>query len=136
VIIDTGPLVALLNRRDQFHQWAVEQSAPLDGPFFTCDAVLSEACFRLEKYEGLVEKLAVILKRRSLISEFFSGTHAPDIFEMMKRYENVPMSFADGCLVSMVENTPGSVLFTLDRDFTIYRQQRRRLIPLIAPFSR
>lgn len=53
----------------------------------------------------------------------------------METYKNVPMSFADACLVCMVEQSPDSEVFTLDRDFTIYRQQRRRLIPLIAPFS-
>ncbi len=44
------------------------------------------------------------------------------------------MSFADACLVCMIEQNPGSALFTLDRDFRVYRQQRRRVIPLIAPF--
>jgi predicted nucleic acid-binding protein len=52
----------------------------------------------------------------------------------MEIYRNVPMSFADACLVCLVENHPGSTLFTLDRDFTIYRQFKRRLITLIAPF--
>jgi predicted nucleic acid-binding protein len=52
----------------------------------------------------------------------------------METYRNVPMSFADACLVCMVEDEPGAAVFTLDRDFTIYRQHRRRVIPLIAPF--
>jgi predicted nucleic acid-binding protein len=51
----------------------------------------------------------------------------------MERYHDLPMSFADACLVCMVENNPGSTVFTLDRDFSIYRQQRRRVIPLITP---
>ncbi len=52
----------------------------------------------------------------------------------MDRYESVPMSFADACLVRMAELNPGFAIFTLDRDFTIYRQHKRRIIPLIAPF--
>ena len=56
------------------------------------------------------------------------------VFGLMETYRNVPMSFADACLVCMVEQNPGASIFTLDRDFAIYRQQRRRMIPLIAPF--
>jgi uncharacterized protein len=60
--------------------------------------------------------------------------HLDHIFQLMKIYRNLPMSFADACLVSLVERNPGAAVFTLDRHFTIYRQNRRKLIPLIAPF--
>ena len=69
-----------------------------------------------------------------IVSDFESKPQMPHILDLMETYRNVPMSFADACLVCMIENNSGSTLFTLDRDFTVYRQQRRRLIPLIAPF--
>ena len=43
------------------------------------------------------------------------------------------MSLTDACLVKLVEHTPNATLFTLDTDFSIYRQKGRRLIPLLAP---
>ena len=60
-------------------------------------------------------------------------TESASIGRMMRRYENVPMSLADACLVRLVELTSQSTLFTLDSDFAIYRQKGRRLIPLLAP---
>jgi predicted nucleic acid-binding protein len=57
-----------------------------------------------------------------------------NIRQLMKRYESVPMSFADACLVRMSEKWVNSEVFTLDSDFSIYRRDRNNLIPLIAPF--
>lgn len=52
---------------------------------------------------------------------------------LFKRYDNVPASLADACLVRMSEMHPASRVFTLDSDFHIYRQHGRRVIPLIQP---
>ena len=54
---------------------------------------------------------------------------------LMERYANVPMSFADACLVALAEATPGARLFTLDRDFLIYRQRDDKPLELLAPFA-
>jgi len=51
----------------------------------------------------------------------------------MARYQSVPMSFADACLVRMSELWPKTPVFTLDSDFRIYRRNKRQSIPLIAP---
>ena len=49
ILVDTGPLVALLNRRDQNHAWCARQLQALTDPLVTCDAVLSEAFFLLKR---------------------------------------------------------------------------------------
>ncbi len=134
VIVDTGPLVALLDSGEEDHLWAVEQSTKLPQPIFTCDAVLTETFFLISRNQTSGRHLRNLLRNSKIISSFVSNEFLPRILDLMETYRNVPMSFADACLVCMVENNPGSVLFTLDRDFTVYRQQRRRLIPLIAPF--
>jgi predicted nucleic acid-binding protein len=51
----------------------------------------------------------------------------------MTRYADVPMSLADACLVRMVERHPGTVVFTLDRDFRVYRVHGRRVLSVIMP---
>lgn len=53
----------------------------------------------------------------------------------MMRYENIPMSFADACLVRMSEQHIDSEVMTIDDDFKIYRKNRRHPIPLIMPKS-
>ena len=45
IIVDSGPLVALLNRRDTYHDWAREQFAQISPPLLTCEAVVTEVFF-------------------------------------------------------------------------------------------
>ena len=52
VVLDTGPLVAFLNRCDQYHGWAKTQWAQIVPPLLTCEAVLAEACFLVQHLEG------------------------------------------------------------------------------------
>ncbi|MEZ0368391.1 MAG: hypothetical protein ACAI44_04805 [Candidatus Sericytochromatia bacterium] len=52
---------------------------------------------------------------------------------LMKQYADVPMSFADACLVRMSELHPNSCLLTLDSDFLIYRRLRNQVIPILMP---
>nr|VFK15176.1 MAG: hypothetical protein BECKLPF1236B_GA0070989_107312 [Candidatus Kentron sp. LPFa] len=47
IIVDTGPLVALLGERDARHQWVKGQMATIRPPMLTCEAVISETCFLL-----------------------------------------------------------------------------------------
>jgi len=134
IIVDAGPLVALLDEDDKDHAWATEQSRELPESVITCDAVLTETFFLISKNIIAGRHLHRLLRDGKIISKFPSHLHLDRILELMETYRNIPMSFADACLVCMVENNPASTLFTLDRDFTVYRQQRRRIIPLIAPF--
>ncbi|MFZ4699559.1 MAG: PIN domain-containing protein, partial [Candidatus Methylumidiphilus sp.] len=50
VIVDTGILVALQNRNDHYHEWAVRKLAHITPPLLTCEAVISETCFLLRDY--------------------------------------------------------------------------------------
>jgi uncharacterized protein len=118
VLLDAGPLVAVLCADDRDHRWAVERFRALSPPFLTCEPVIAEACF-LEN--GLL--------RVGLEIE----DHCAALKNLMKRYRSVPMSLADSCLVRMSEIHPKSELFTLDRDFRVYRRNGRQMIPLIMP---
>jgi len=133
IIIDSGPLVALIDEAEERHAWTKESLALIRPPLMTCEAVLSETCFLLASVHQAYSRLAVLIEEGIVVPVSMGGFHL-QIFDLMEKYHSVPMSFADACLVCMVENNPGSTLFTLDRHFTFYRQQRRRLIPLIAPF--
>jgi predicted nucleic acid-binding protein len=132
--MDAGPLVALLDEDETDHRWAVDQASRLPQRVLTCDAVLTEAFHLVSRNRVPGQQLRHLLRNGKIVSDFASHQFLPRILELMEKYRDVPMSFADACLVCMVENRPGSTLFTLDHDFTIYRQQRRRIIPLLAPF--
>ena len=51
VIVDTGVLVAILNKNDRYHNWAVQQFADIEPPLLTCEAVIYESCFLLRDYQ-------------------------------------------------------------------------------------
>jgi uncharacterized protein len=59
---------------------------------------------------------------------------ASNVRALFERYDNVPASLADACLIRMSEIYAGSAVLTLDRDFLIYRKNRRSAVPIIAPW--
>ena len=66
VIIDTGPLVAYFNRRDRWHRWVAEQMAALNPPLLTCEPVLTEACFLIQRAGGRPADLIRKVVQRNL----------------------------------------------------------------------
>jgi predicted nucleic acid-binding protein len=95
VIIDAGPLVALTNERDQYHAWTRQESVKLKAPFMTCDAVLSEAWFLLRTLPKAQEKMLSLLQKGLIQSQFNSAPETATLTELLRKYANVPMSFAD-----------------------------------------
>jgi predicted nucleic acid-binding protein len=133
ILLDTGPLVAFLNRTDRFHEWALAQWGRLDPPLLTCEAVLAEACFLLRHLPGASQAAIELLNREVLCSPFILQEQAEAVAKLIKRYADVPMSLADACLVRMTEQHSKSRVLTLDRDFRIYRRHRRHVIPTVMP---
>jgi uncharacterized protein len=136
VLVDSGPLVALLDRRDTHHAWARRELANLHEPLLTCEAVLSEVFFLLSRIRGGTSLLIALLRDDlvSTSSDFFYFKEPAGILRHLERYSSVPMSFADACLVRMCEIERDCIVFTTDRDFLTYRRHRRQPIPLISPF--
>jgi len=135
VLVDSGPLVAVLNRRDSHHSWAKRELANLTDPLVTCEAVLSEAFFLLSRIRNGISTLIELLHEGLVFgdSNFSFAKEPGEILRHLEHYSAVPMSFADACLVRMCE-LEDSIVFTADRDFLIYRRHRRQPIPLISPF--
>lgn len=131
VVVDTGFVAALLRRRDTHHAWAAALVASYPPPWSTCEAVLSEAFFLLgEVYR---ETLSELMRRGALSVSFSAAGHVEPVLELMRRYESVPMSFADACLVRMTEIEADPVVLTTDSDFSIYRRLGRRVVPHVLP---
>lgn len=136
IILDTGPLVALLNRRDAYHGWAEAQWAQIEPPLLTCEAVLSEAFFLLRKLSPENQAVMKLVDRRIVKVAFSLDDHMKPVAELVAKYANIPMSLADACLVRMAELYPDGAVLTLDRDFRLYRKHGRRVVPLIIPNDR
>ena len=131
VAVDAGFLVALLNRRDGHHQWAVDQASRFARPWLTCEAALSEA-FHLLGAHG-APALSALLRRRVLLIDFALASHQEVVMRLMAKYSDVPMSLADACLVRMTEARADFIILTTDADFHIYRRHSRQVIPCVTP---
>lgn len=132
-ILDTGPLVAAYRRpqdKDPFTPWAAKLIRSLPYPLFTCDAVVTEAAHFLRSPARLIEAI----ERGLLVSRFDTQVAAPRLLELVSKYKDLPMDFADACLVCMSELNRESKIITIDRsDFGTYRRFGRELIPIITP---
>ena len=133
IIVGTGPLVAFLNKSDAFHDWALHQFSLLAPPFISCEAVLSEVCFLLQRFPKGQQSLLELIERDLLILPFDLQTESQAIKQLMAKYRDVPMSLADACLVRLSEQISDSTICSLDSDFKIYRKHKRERIPLIIP---
>jgi predicted nucleic acid-binding protein len=133
LVIDTGPLVALLNRRDTHHLWIRGLLDSVAPPLYTCEAVLSESCFLLRRLAGAEAALLTLVERNILKVDFGLGAEVAAVAALMQKFANVPMSLADACLVRMTELEPDSTIVTLDEDFRVYRRLKRQVVPVIMP---
>ena len=135
VIADTGPLVAYFDRRSDSHQWVREQFEQLQNPLLSCQPVITEVLFLLKR-DGLnPDWILSMIERGDLLCDFDMDGEVAALRRLLHQYRDLPATLADVCLVRMSEIHPRSIVLTLDRDFSVYRKNRRQTIPLLAPFA-
>ena len=133
IIVDAGPLVALLNSRDKHHAWVAQQLGDIQPPMLTCEAVLAEATYLTRTVPSARAALIEMLGDGFLSIGMALADQHSAILAMIRRYTDVPMSLADACLVRLAELYPQSPVLTLDSDFVIYRKNGRQVIQVIRP---
>ena len=122
LILDTGPWVALHCQNDGYHDWAKAQFAQYPSPFLTCEAVVAETCFLLA-YAGFDPAKALALIERGVVDVAMSlADEVAAVRALFQRYDNVPASLADACLIRLAELNEPCRVVTLDSDFPIYRR--------------
>jgi predicted nucleic acid-binding protein len=132
-LIDTGPLVALLAGDDARHPWAVETSKESPATVLTCEGVISEALFLLKRAGHETGGLFSLVDAGFLRSDFDFHAEYRHVRDLLHRYRDRPMAFADACLVRMAELRPEASIWTLDADFRLYRKNRRQTLSLVMP---
>jgi uncharacterized protein len=132
-IVDTGFVVALWDRRDPLHEWAVTIAPQLRGPWLTCEGCISEMVFLLGDALGsnAVLDLYDQIERGLIISRHLLPHDVARIRAETARYRGRAVDFADACLVVLSDQYPRLPLATGDAgDFAVYLRGRsaRRLI--------
>ena len=134
VILDTGPLVAFMDRGEPFHSWSVEQLERVTAPLLSCEAVIAETDYIIRSRggdpAGLYEQIA-----EGVIDVSFSlAREIRPVAALMHRFADQEMQLADACVVRLSELNEDCVVLTTDvRDFLVYRRFERQRIPFLAP---
>lgn len=131
--LDTGPLLVFLNRNDPWHPWARAQMGALPPPPAHVRPVLTEACFLIQRNGGQPAEVLKKVQAGVIQVALEVETEAMALETLMRRYEDIPMSLADACLVRLSELHSDCQVFTLDTDFRRYRRHGRQVIPLLSP---
>jgi uncharacterized protein len=131
VLVDTGPLVALLNAGDRHHTSVARDLAFLKPPLITCEAVLAEATHLVRHLPGGRAALLEMVDEGFLSVGLQIAAQSTELLALVKRYASMPMSLADACMVRLAELHPRSPVWTFDSDFSIYRKNGRHVIALL-----
>jgi predicted nucleic acid-binding protein len=129
-ILDAGPLIAALNRQDQYHSWSCEVLERLGPPFYSCPEAMAEAAAMTGRPSIIVE----MIQSGEIILAFDLSEQTAGVLSLLQKYGDRDVDLADACIVRMTELIRDCQVITLDRkDFAVYRRSGRDLIPLIAP---
>ena len=132
VLLDTGPLVALLSGNDVNHERARALFAKCTPPLRCCEAVIAEACFLMRKVHPSGPAEVIALARRGVYNIAMSaGEHWPSIEAALKKYSDRPISFADACLIVCAELHREPRILTFDGDFGVYKWGRSRKFEIL-----
>jgi predicted nucleic acid-binding protein len=131
VLLDTGCIVALLDRSEQHHEQCVEVVAELEVPLLTCEPVLAEACYLLRRLKGAQAAVLQNVESGAFQVPYRLAGNASTVKKLMKKYVNIPMDLADACLVDMAAIYQTARILTLDHDFRVYRWGKNRPFHLL-----
>ncbi len=136
VLADTGPIVAILSRRDQYHRKCVEALHDLPGPLFTCWPVITEAAWLLRRDNNAVQKLLNSLGTGFLELLPLTVSDAKPIASILKKYGDIRIQLADAALLHLAARDSLDTIFTLDqRDFSVYRLPKGRAFRIIPELA-
>jgi predicted nucleic acid-binding protein len=130
--MDSGVIVALLDRSERQHEACVEAVETIAAPLVTCEAVIAESCYLLRRLKGAA---AAVLE--NVASGVFQiplqlSRDCRSVQQILQKYSDREIDLADACLIHLAQEFQTGDILTLDSDFEVYRWSRnkrfRRLI--------
>jgi len=123
-LIDAGPLTALFDRNDRYHEAVKAFLQNYRGGLVTSWAVITEVMYMLDFDVRAQLNFLEWLRRDALEIPVFEKTHISRIIELAGKYADVPMDFADATLMVLSEAQHISNIITIDSDFYAYRDAK------------
>ena len=135
VLLDTGCIVALLDRSERHHEACKAAVADLSEPLATCEPVIAEACWLLRKVRGASDAVLQNVEEGIFALPFRLDGAATAVRRLMRKYASVRMDLADACLVDLADRLGTGRILTLDGDFRVYRWRKTRRFELLVELA-
>lgn len=124
VVVDAGPLVALLRQDDQHHDACRVAAAQLPAPFFTTWLAVVESAWLLRNVPDGVLRLLDLLRGGLVVCHHLEPSAVDWLMDFVRKYGDLRPQLADASLVYLADALDTDVIFTLDRrDFTVFRNR-------------
>jgi predicted nucleic acid-binding protein len=132
VLVDTGPIVAILLESDEHHEACVQQLHQIRGPLLTCWPVVTEAAWLLRQYPQAMRKFLSSFHGRPFELLPLGEPDLPSIATILSKYESLGIQLADASLAHLANREGIETMFTLDRrDFGVLRLAHGKKLVLI-----
>ena len=135
VLLDTGFIVALLNKSDASHHLCSRIHETLDRRLVTCEPVIVECCYLLRNAPGAIEVILRNVAEGIFEIPFRLASSATQVRVLLGKYRDLPTSLVDVSLVQMADELNIADILTLDRHFVHYRWRRNRTFNLLIPLN-
>jgi uncharacterized protein len=133
VLLDTGVIVALLDRSERYHARCVAALEKIEQPLATCETVIAESCYLLRAIPGAPETVLANVEQGIFQIPLQLGPSAAAIRSILHKYRDVPADLADACLIHLADELDSGEILTLDSDFARYRWRRNRPFQMLIP---
>ena len=133
-LLDTGVIVALLDRSEKFHQACADALHQMHAPLITCEAVIAESCYLLRSLPGAPEAVLENVAAGIFQVPFQLSRDAPGVKQVLRKYRDRKIDLADACLIRLADEFETPDILTLDKDFSVYRRRKNkpfRLLPAL-----
>lgn len=132
VLVDTGPIVAILSGADEHHEACIRQFEQIRMPLSTCWPVITEAAWLLQSYPADIERMLSLCDGRTFKLLTLDETDLVGIAAVLGKYEDLDIQLADASLVHLANRENIETIFTLDRrDFSVLRLAHGKKIRVI-----
>ena len=121
VLLDTGVIVALLDRSESFHKTCARTVREVEAPLVTCEAVITESCYLLRNLSGAPEAVIENIAAGIFQVPFQLSRDTAGVKQVLRKYKDRKIDLADACLIRLADQFGTADILTLDQDFAIYR---------------
>ena len=126
VLLDTGVIVALLDRSEKFHAACAGAIRTMAAPLITCEAVIAESCYLLRNLAGAPEAILENVAAGIFQVPFQISREPGGVRLVLRKYRDRKINLADACLICLAEEFETGDILTLDKDFAVYCWSKKK----------